>query len=102
MSLIALDQPPVTVARRALTEADAIDIWLARWLRTPRKQLLERYRCDPRRLYEIWEGSRFPASRTKAFEQLSARYPSLVERVDPGRHRRIAKTVHPDQLRLFD
>jgi hypothetical protein len=42
-------------AKRPLTETDAVDIWIARWLRIRRKALLARYGCDPRRLYEIWE-----------------------------------------------
>jgi hypothetical protein len=35
---------------RRLSEADAIDIWIARWLRIRRKDLIARYGCDPRRL----------------------------------------------------
>lgn len=88
--------------RRPLTSADAVDIWLARWLRIPRKHILARYGCDPRRLYEIWQESRFPGSRAKALEQLAARYPWLVDRVDVSLHRRIPRTRHPDQLGLFD
>src|SRR5215471_8966520 len=52
--------------KRPLAEADAVDIWIARWLRVRRKDLVVRYGCDPRRLYEIWEEKRFPASRDKA------------------------------------
>jgi hypothetical protein len=103
MSIDLIESPPPSqVARRALTEQDAVDIWLARWLRTPRKAILARYGCDPRRLYEVWEGSHFPGSRTKALDRLRERYPGLVERIDPGTHRRIPKTPHPDQLTLFD
>ena len=106
MPLMFPDRPPpvlpTVAARRPLTEADAIDIWLARWLRTPRKELLARYACDPRRLYEIWEGTRFPGSQAKALDRLSREYPTLVDRVDPGAHRRVPRTPHPDQLRLFD
>jgi hypothetical protein len=102
MPVVFLDSPPAKVARRPLTEADAIDIWVARWLRVPRKELLRRYACDPRRLYEIWEGTHFPGSRAKALERLAQKHPWLLERIDPGAHRRIAKTPHPDQMRLFD
>ena len=87
---------------RPLCEADAVDIWIARWLRVRRKDLLARYGCDPRRLYEIWEESRFPGARAKAIEQFSTRYPGLVDRIDYGRHRRIPRTAHPDQLSLFE
>lgn len=77
--------------QRTLTERDAIDIWIARWLRLRRKDILERYDCDPRRLYDIWEGTRFPASRAKAKELFAERYPSLVDRIDYGNHRRIPR-----------
>ena len=94
--------PPPALPSQPLSETDAINIWLARWLRTPRKFILARYGCDPRRLYEIWEGTRFPASRAKALEQLRERYPSLVSRIDSGPHRRISRAPHPDQLVLFE
>jgi hypothetical protein len=81
---------------------DAVNIWLARWLRVPRKDLVTRYGCDPRRLYEIWEETHFIGSRSKALDRLAASYPFLVDRVDPGAHRRIPKASHPDQLGLFD
>lgn len=87
---------------RPLTEADAVDIWIARWLRVRRADLLARYRCDPRRLYEVWQEERFAGSRAKAIEIFQARYPGLVDRIDYGRHRRISRTVHPDQLSLFE
>ena len=102
MPVMFLDQPPQAIARRPLTETDAIDIWLARWLRVPRKRLLARYGCDPRRLYEIWEGVRFPGSRAKALERLRESYPTMVDRIDPGTHTRIPRAPHPDQLALFD
>lgn len=87
---------------RPLTEADAVDIWIARWLRVRRSDLLARYGCDPRRLYEIWQEERFAGSRAKAIEIFQARHPGLVDRIDYGRHRRISRTVHPDQLSLFE
>ena len=102
MPVVFLNQPPASIARRPLTEADAVNIWIARWLRTPRKDILARYACDPRRLYEIWKGTHFPASRLKALDQLHARFPSLVGRIDPGPHRRMSRQPHPAQLRLFD
>src|SRR5262245_46193237 len=72
--------------RRPLAEADAVDIWIARWLRVRRKELIARYGCDPRRLYEIWEEKRFFGSRDKARTLFAERYPSLVERIDYGLH----------------
>jgi hypothetical protein len=90
-------------AGRPLTEADAVDIWIARWLRIRRKDLLSRYGCDPRRLYEIWEEKRFPASRAKALALFSERHPGLGDRVDFGLHRRIPRRPSPDlQPSLFD
>ncbi len=89
--------------RRLLTEADVIDIWIARWLRIRRKDLLARYGCDPRRLYEIWEEKRFAGSRGKALAVFHARHPSLADRVDFGLHRRVPKAIPADlQPSLFD
>lgn len=89
--------------RRPLTEADAVDIWIARWLRIRRKDLIERYGCDPRRLYEIWEGKRFAGSREKALARLSELHPGIAERVDLGLHRRIPRRPPLEgQLELFD
>jgi len=88
--------------RRPLTEADAIDIWIARWLRIRRRDLVSRYGCDPRRLYEIWEEARYPGVRAKAEELFAVRYPFLVGRVDFGPHRRIARASVPGQLALFE
>jgi hypothetical protein len=88
---------------RRLTEEDAVDIWIARWLRIRRKDLIDRYGCDPRRLYEIWEGKRFPASRDKALAVLAEQHPGLAQRVDLGLHRRIPRRAALDgQLELFD
>jgi hypothetical protein len=102
MALAFLKSPPPERQPRPLTEADAIDIWIARWLKIRRRDLVRRYACDPRRLYEIWEGARFPAARDKALELFRERYPSLLDRVDFGPHRRVARTPHPDQLGLFE
>ena len=99
---LPVDHPPEP-RRRPLTESDAIDIWIAKWLRVRRRDLCHRYACDPRRLYEIWEGARFPGSREKAEQLLLSRYPTLKGRIDPGRHRRIARRPNdPSQLPLFD
>ena len=94
---------PVSAKKRPLNETDAVDIWIARWLRIRRKDLLARYGCDPRRLYEIWEERRFPASRARALELFGERHPGLVDRVDFGLHRRIPRAVPPElQPGLFD
>jgi hypothetical protein len=91
-------------APRRLTEADAIDIWIARWLRIRRKDLIDRYGCDPRRLYEIWEGRRFAGSREKAFAVFAEQHPGLAGRVDFGLHRRVPRGIPTEadgQLDLF-
>ncbi|MGE0054532.1 MAG: hypothetical protein AB7S74_10015 [Hyphomicrobium sp.] len=93
--------PPTTALHRPLTEEDAVNIWIARWLRVRQKDLVKRYGCDPRRLYEIWEELRFAGSRNKALALFRKRYPGLEDRIDPGAHRRVSKAVHPDQLTLF-
>lgn len=92
-----------TAAPRALTEADAVEIWIARWLRIRRKDLMVRYDCDPKRLYEIWWGERFPASRAKAEAEFRKRHPGLVERTGFGYRRIPRSTLLPqgDQLDLF-
>jgi hypothetical protein len=95
--------PPISAERpqRALSEADAIDIWIARWLRIRRKDLVQRYGCDPRRLYEIWWGERFPASREKAMQLFAERHPGLADRTHFG-YRRIPQAVESrGQLELF-
>jgi hypothetical protein len=90
-------------ARHRLTEDDAVDIWIARWLRIRRKDLIDRYGCDPRRLYEIWEGTRFPGSREKALARFAERHPGLAGRIDLGLHRRIPRSAALDgQLELLD
>lgn len=94
--------PTFRPAHRPITDADAIDIWIARWLRIRPRDLILRYGCDPRRLYEVWQEERFPGSRAKALELFLARYPALADRIDPGPHVRLSKAAHPDQMRLFD
>ena len=95
----SVNRPPV----RALSEADAVEIWIARWLRIRRKDLVAKYGCDPRRIYEVWEGRKHPASRGKALEAFKSQYPSLMDRVDFGQHRRVPRAIeNPAQLALFD
>jgi hypothetical protein len=104
MATAFLTEPPSAIARRPLTEDDAVDIWIARWLRIRPKDLVRRYACDPRRLYEIWEEARFPGSRGKALDVFRERFPGLEGRIDPGPHQRLplnAYRAHPDQLSLF-
>lgn len=102
MAVAFLNSAPRALARRPLTEADAVDIWIARWLRIRRKDLVSRYGCDPRRLYEIWEGLRFAAARDKALELFEKRYPGLMDRVDFGPHQRHPRDGHQGQLSLFE
>lgn len=101
MATAFLDEPPSALAKRPLTEDDAVAIWIARWLRVRPSVLVRRYGCDPRRLYEIWEEARFPGSRKRALAEFQTRFPGLDGRIDPGPHRRISLAPHPDQLPLF-
>jgi hypothetical protein len=87
---------------RPLTANDAVDIWIARWLRISRSELCRRYGCDPRRLYEIWEQTTFAGSRDKAVAVFAARHPGLMDRIDTGPHRRVSRKAPPEQLAFFD
>jgi hypothetical protein len=104
-SVLALQisqSPVIDASKRALSEADAVDIWIARWLRIRRKDLVARYGCDSRRLYEIWWGERFPKSRDKARELFEARYPGLLDQTQFGYRRIPRKTAAGDeQMSLF-
>jgi hypothetical protein len=86
-----------------LTEADAVEIWIARWLRVRPMDLVARYRCDNRRLYDVWWGTAFPGSRARAQRAFIERYPGAADRTDFG-YRRIPRgTDHdPRQAGLFD
>lgn len=101
IALEASDVSRVGVPRGALTENDAVDIWIARWLRIRRKDLIARYGCDSRRLYEIWWGERFPASREKAAALFQERYPGRTDRTLFGYRRISRKAVEGRQLELF-
>jgi hypothetical protein len=95
--------PPLPASeRRPLSEDDAVDIWIARWLNIRRSDLVRRYGCDPRRLYEIWEGTHFPQARDKALNLFETRHPGLIDRVDFGPHRRVSRATEPGQLSLFE
>jgi hypothetical protein len=107
-ALAIIDNPTPTLrpvgAPRPLSEADAIEIWIARWLRVRRKDLITRYGCDPRQLYAIWWGERFPSSRTRAEAAFRDRHPGLIDRVSFG-YRRIPRgslKEPEDQLSLFE
>lgn len=95
-------EPRKRSGQQPLSENDAIDIWIARWLRVRQKDLLARYNCDSRRLYEIWWGERFPISRRKAADMFRQRYPGLADRTDFG-YRRIPRgAFNPAQADLFE
>jgi len=89
-------RPRVKGADGRLSADDAVDIWIARWLRVRPKDLIERYGCDPRRLYEIWAEDKFAGSRDRAMERLRKNHPGLTDRIDFGPHRRISMTVEAD------
>jgi hypothetical protein len=101
MAIAFLTEPPATLARGKLSEDDAVAIWMARFLRVRPKELVRRYQCDPRRLYEIWEEARFPGTRAKALALLNERYPGIEGRFDPGPHQRFSRAPDPRQMDLF-
>lgn len=94
-------KPPLMRSGR-LSATDAVDIWIARWLRVKRKEIMSRYNCDARRIYEVWEEKTFPGSRDRALKLFRERYPNLLDRIDMGPHKRISRAGHPGQLGLFD
>lgn len=87
---------------RALREADAVEIWIARWLRVPVKNLVARYGCHSRRLYEVWWGERFPTSRARAEAEFRRRYPALANRTSYGYRRIPTRVGAAGQMALFD
>lgn len=102
LDLMASDRATMNREPVKLREADAVEIWIARWLRVPLKVLVGRYGCDSRRLYEIWWGERFPGSRAKAEAEFRGRYPSLADRTSYG-YRRIPRDCPGDnQLGFFE
>ena len=101
--LSGADAATVSLAagHRGLSEKDAIEIWIARWLRIPRKVLLARFACDSARLYEVWWGQRFPGSRARAAEEFRWRYPELADRTVFG-YRRIPRNAPTEPGRQPD
>lgn len=86
-----------------LSTEDAINIWIARWLRIRRKDIRARFACDPRRLYDIWEEVSHSGSRDRAEALFRERYPMLAGATDFSRHRRFPKAGAGEaQLGLFD
>lgn len=83
-------------AAHPLTEVEAVEIWIARWLRIRRKDLIAKYGCDSRRLYEIWWGDRYPHAKDKARELFTERYPGLVDRTTFSYRRIPRKPARPD------
>lgn len=101
LDMLQPETPTGPAQGRPLNRADAIEIWIARWLRVSRKDLVARYGCDPRRLYDIWWGLKFPGSREEAARVFADRHPGLVDRTVFG-YRKIARpTTMSGQLDLF-
>ena len=82
-----------SAAPARLTGEQAVEVWIARWLRIRPKDLISRYGCDPRRLYEIWEEERHAGSRAKALTLFASLHPDLLKRTDTGPHRRHPRRV---------
>jgi hypothetical protein len=101
-TLVPVQVSPPPPAVKALTEADAVDIWIKRWLRVPVSKIQKHYGCDSRRLYEVWESKKHPAARAKAEARFRLDYPGIVDRIDYGAHKRVSREESPDQLGLFE
>jgi hypothetical protein len=99
-TLVPVQAPKPAV--KALSEADAIDIWIMRWMRIRVTDIRKRYGCDSRRLYEVWEQTKHPAARSKAEAKFRIEHPGIVDRIDYGAHKRVSKEESPDQLGLFE
>ena len=78
-----------------------MQIWIARWLRVRPSDLVNRYACDPRRLYEIWEETHFRAAGQSAGRCSATAIRGSKTASIPGAHRRVSKAAHPDQMTLF-
>ncbi len=86
-------------ARRAapyrLSREDAIQLWIARWLRIRRKDIRARYPVDPRRIYEVWQEITFRGSREEAEARFRRDYPGLVAQTDFSPHKCIPRPKRP-------
>jgi hypothetical protein len=65
--------------RRVLTEADAVEIWIGRWLRIRPIDLARQLRCEADQFYPIWWGKAFPGSRARAEKAFRERFPNAVD-----------------------
>jgi hypothetical protein len=94
--------PSAPHPRRALSEADAVEIWIGRWLRIRPIDLAQRLQCSPDQFYPIWWGKAFPASRSRAERVFRERFPAAVDRTAFG-YRRIpvGPQADPRQGSLF-
>jgi len=97
------------MTKRKLTRDDAIDIWIRRWLKHERHQIIRDFDQNPMRIYEVWQEETFKGSREDAEIVFRTNYPHLVSQTDFAPHKktrklvgRVASTVaEPRQRRLF-
>jgi hypothetical protein len=80
-----------------LSAKDAIDIWLAHWLKIPHGQIIQRYNVDARRIYEVWWEEAFIGSRQTAWAKLLADHPERATSIDNGRLPRFERHPERDQ-----
>jgi hypothetical protein len=91
---VAFRSSSPTIVRRPLTETDAVDIWIARWLKIAAAGPVRHMRATRAGSAEIWEEARSGRPR-QGLGAFPARYPFLLDRVDFGPHRRIARRRTP-------
>lgn len=92
------------MANGRLTEDEAIEGTIERWMGAKVRDLSSKYDVDPRRWYEVWQGQVFPDSRKKAYDMLCRLNPEIARKVDPSflkpKFKMVSKT-NLDQLDFF-
>ena len=79
------------------SDAEAIEIWIARWNKTKVQDLIAKYKKNTFRFYEVWKEEVNPGTRLKAFEQLKRENPKLASQTNPKPHIPTRKVV-PNNL----
>ncbi|MGS4887180.1 hypothetical protein [Roseibium sp. MB-4] len=72
------------MANGRLTEQEAINGTIERWLGAKVRDLSSKYDVDPRRWYEVWRGEAYPNARSQAYEILADKYPEIAKETDPS------------------
>lgn len=68
------------------SDAQAVEIWKARWCGATIQSLLKRYGENPFRIYEVLMEERNIGTRLVAYEELKIENPALAARTTPTPH----------------